>query len=80
MSRRHFLERTEEMTKNVGQVDRLVRAAVAIVALIIAWNAGFSGALGIIALVVGIVMAVTAAVGTCPLYRLVGVNTCKVKS
>ena len=27
-----------------------------------------------------LVMAVTAAVGMCPLYRLIGVNTCKVKS
>lgn len=68
------------MTKNVGQVDRIVRLAVAVLALIVAWNAGFSGGLGITALVVGIVMAVTAAVGMCPLYRLIGVNTCKVKS
>ncbi len=68
------------MTKNVGQVDRMVRFAVAVVALIVAWQAGFGSGLGIVALVVAVIMAITGAVGMCPLYRLIGVNTCKVKS
>jgi hypothetical protein len=37
------------------------------------------GALGIVALVAGIVMLGTAAIGWCPPYALLGINTCGVK-
>lgn len=66
------------MVKNVGQMDRIGRVVVAVIALFVAWQAGFSGALGVIALVVAVAMGVTAAVGTCPIYRIFGINTCKI--
>jgi len=37
------------------------------------------GAFGIVALVAGIVMLGTAAIGWCPPYSLLGINTCGVK-
>ena len=66
--------------KNMGTADRILRAAVVAVALVVvAIVVGVSSAVGIIALVVAAVMVLTAAVGFCPLYRLVGVSTCKLE-
>ena len=39
-----------------------------------------AGTLKWVALIVGIVMVGTAALGTCPPYALLGINTCKLKS
>lgn len=66
------------MNKNTGNTDRIVRVGVAIVAAVAAWLVGFGSLFGIILLVVAAVMLVTAAVGFCPLYRVFGINTCKV--
>ena len=68
------------MTTNESSVDRIIRLVVGIVALVAAFAVGLGSLGGIILAVVGVVMLVTAAVGFCPLYRLFGVNTCKVPS
>lgn len=64
--------------KNVGQSDRIIRAIIGIVAIIAFFTA--SGGWSWLLLVVGIVMLATAALGTCPPYALLGINTCKLKS
>lgn len=67
------------MARNVGTVDRALRAVVGILALLGAFVLGwFSGWMVWAAAVVGVIMLLTAAVGFCPLYRLVGVNTCRI--
>jgi hypothetical protein len=67
------------MAKNVGSADRAARALIGVVALLAAFAFGwFSGWMVWAAAAVGVIMLGTAAVGTCPLYRLVGVNTCKI--
>ncbi|MCB1002504.1 MAG: DUF2892 domain-containing protein [Acidimicrobiales bacterium] len=65
--------------KNVGTTDRNVRFAAAAVALILAIVVGLGSVGGIVLLVVAVIMGVTGAVGMCPIYKIVGVNTCKVK-
>jgi ABC-type uncharacterized transport system permease subunit len=63
--------------KNVGKQDQAVRAAVAIV-LIAAVAGNYIGPpLSYLALILAFIMAATAALGTCGLYSLFGVNTCK---
>ncbi len=64
-----------EMTKNEGTIDRVARGVVAVVALILAFVVGIGSIVGVILALIGVVMAVTAVVGFCPLYRLVGVST-----
>lgn len=64
------------MPCNEGKTDRMIRAAVAVVGIVIAIATGFS-ALGIVALVIGAIMGVTAVTGFCPIYRVLGVDTCK---
>lgn len=67
------------LCKNVGSVDRGVRAVVGIVALVIAFTTlgVMAGSLwGIVAAVFGVVMLGTAAMGTCPLYIPFKLSTC----
>lgn len=64
------------MTHNTGNADRVARVVLAIVFAVLGVVLG--GTLGIVFFVLAAVMLVTAAVGFCPLYRLVGINTCKV--
>ncbi|MDP3196008.1 DUF2892 domain-containing protein [Tabrizicola sp.] len=67
------------MGRNVGTVDRALRALIGILALAGAFALGwFSGWTVWAAAAVGVIMLGTAAVGFCPLYRLVGINTCKI--
>lgn len=67
------------MTNESG-LDRLIRAIVAVVAFVLAFTlVGPKSVVGIILIVVGAIMGLTAAVGFCPLYRIFGINTCKVK-
>ena len=63
---------------NVGTPDRIVRIVVAILAVVGALNT--AGILSVVLWIVAAIMAITAVVGFCPLYRLVGVNTCKGKN
>lgn len=66
------------MTRNMGSIDRIVRAAVvAPLLIVVAVLVGASTPGGIVALVGAGVMLVTAAAGSCPLYRLFGVETCR---
>lgn len=64
------------MTKNEGTADRVIRAVVGIAALIGAFATGLGSVLGVVLLVVGAILVVTAAVGFCPLYKVFGMNTC----
>ncbi len=66
------------MTTNESTLDRGIRAAIALAAFIGAVAVGVTSVLGIVLAVVGGIMAVTAAVGFCPLYRMFGIATCKV--
>lgn len=67
------------MQKNVGSIDRAIRALAGIALLAAFFLGALQGAPGIVALVVGIVMLATAAIGWCPPYKLLGINTCGVK-
>ena len=62
------------MQKNVGGIDKTARLAVGLVLCILAL-AGTIGAWGWI----GLVPLLTGLAGFCPLYRLIGVNTCRMR-
>ena len=63
------------MTHNVGTVDRAVRTVLGLAAVVWAFSIGVASGLGITLVVVAAVLLVTAAVGFCPLYRLLGIST-----
>ena len=60
------------MKRNVGSTDKIVRAIIAVVALVIA---GFSSALGIVLVIVAAIMVATASSGYCPIWSATGINT-----
>ena len=65
------------MKANVGNADKGVRVAIAVVAAILALTVA-AGALKVVLWALAAIMLVTAAVGFRPLYRLFGMSTCKV--
>jgi Protein of unknown function (DUF2892) len=63
------------MKTNVGGLDRTLRIVLG--AGLVAWAAAFNGpALAYL----GVVPLLTGVFGTCALYSLLGINTCRVKS
>lgn len=66
------------MKRNESNQDRGIRAVLGIIALLVGLFA-VGGLLRVLLIIVGLVLVITAAVGFCPLYRLLGINTCKVR-
>lgn len=64
------------MTKNVGNIDRLMRIALGIVLVLIPIMSGFS-TWTTIAGIIGVIAIATAGMRFCPLYRILGIQTCK---
>ena len=63
-------------TNNMGGMDRGIRAIIGIILLALFFMGTVTGVLGWIALIVGIVFLVTAAIGWCPAYMPFGIKTC----
>lgn len=67
------------MKKNMGTADRIFRIIVAAVIAFLYYNKTITGTLGIVLLVLAGVFVLTSLISFCPLYKLVGLNTCPVK-
>jgi ABC-type enterochelin transport system permease subunit len=65
------------MSGNESPIDRIIRVVIAVVAAVAAFLVGPSTVLGIILFVVAAIMLLTAAVGFCPIYRILGLRTNK---
>jgi len=65
------------MKKNMGSYDKLIRLVLAIILIILYYTEVISGTLGIIGLVLALVLTVTSLISFCPLYKLIGISTCK---
>jgi len=61
------------MEKNVGGADRVIRVILGIV--IIAAGVYFKSWWGL----VGLILLITGLLGQCGLYKVFGINTCKIK-
>jgi len=73
---RMALQRRKQMTKNIGNVERGLRAIIGLA--LIAYAIWGTGPYAIYAWI-GVVPLFTAAVGWCPPYALLGINTCSAK-
>ena len=65
------------MTANVGSVDRSIRIILGLALVALGFLGGWSTLGTIVSVVIGGILVVTALVRFCPLYRLIGVRTCK---
>jgi hypothetical protein len=61
----------QNMKKNVGPLDKYLRIGVGLLLIVLA-GLGTIGVWGYI----GIVPLATGVFGTCPLYQMLGINTC----
>jgi hypothetical protein len=63
------------MTKNIGNIERIIRivGGLVLIALAATSTVGVWGWLGLVPLATGLV-------GWCPPYSLLGINTCKNKN
>ena len=68
------------MERNESGADRIIRVVIAIAAVIGAFAVGFSSWVAWLLIVVGAIMLITAATGFCPLYRIFGISTCRVRA
>jgi hypothetical protein len=65
------------MTKNVGRIDRLLRIVVGLILIslifVIEGGARWWGLIGLVPLLTGLFQ-------TCPLYSVLGLNTCPLRN
>ena len=67
------------MKKNMGNTDRLIRLLLAVLVAILFYSNVIGGTFGIVLLIIAGVFVVTSLVSFCPLYTLMGVNSCSSK-
>ena len=64
------------MKKNMGNLDRSLRIVFALAMAILYFSNIITGVLGVVLLVVAGIFVLTSLVSFCPLYTLMGLNTC----
>lgn len=65
------------MKKNMGTADKVIRVILAATIAGLFLANIISGTWGVILLIIAIVFLITSLISFCPLYTLLGINTCK---
>ena len=65
------------MKQNMGTADRIIRTMIAALLVVLYYLDIVGGIWGIVLLVLGVIFLATSLMGFCPLYTLLGLNTCK---
>tara|TARA_B100001564_G_scaffold265405_1_gene226937 strand:- start:2665 stop:2907 length:243 start_codon:yes stop_codon:yes gene_type:complete len=66
------------MITNQSNTDRMIRAIVAVILLVVSYTSGFDSTIGMAALAVAGVLIFNVVSGNCYIYRVLGINTCPV--
>ena len=66
------------MITNQSNTDRMIRAVVAVILLVVSYTSGFDSTIGMMSLAVAGVLVFNAISGNCYVYRVLGINTCPV--
>lgn len=64
------------MKKNMGSTDQIIRVLIAIVFAVLYFTEVITGTLGIVLMVVASIFVATSLVSSCPIYSILGMNTC----
>ena len=67
------------MKKNMGTADRIIRTIIALVIAGLYFGGMISGTVAIVLAVIAAVFVLTSLVSFCPLYKLFGIQTCRVE-
>lgn len=65
------------MKKNMGGTDKLIRILLAIIVGVLYYTEVINGTTAIILGVLAVVFVITSFISFCPLYLILGMNTCK---
>lgn len=60
---------------NVGTLDRMLRAILGLLLVVVPFVVGWSGLGLILSVVVGVVLVATAAISFCPIYAALGLSS-----
>ncbi len=64
-----------KLSVNESGLDRMIRAVVGVILFYLGIAGVVQGGLGIVLLVVGVILIATAAIGFCPIYRVLNFKT-----
>lgn len=64
------------ITRNVGNIDRVIRIAAGLALFFAAYTTG--GTAAVVLAIAGVIALATGLVGWCGLYALLGINTCRI--
>jgi hypothetical protein len=67
------------MKANMGSTDRIIRIVLAIIMAVLYFTGTVSSTLGIVLVVASAIFALTSLISFCPLYTILGINTCSTK-
>jgi hypothetical protein len=67
------------IVKNMGNVDRIVRTAIAVLIISLSFSGIIHGPLGYTLLAISVIFLATSLFAYCPLYALFGIHTCRKK-
>lgn len=67
------------MKRNLGNLDKGVRVLIAVTVAILYYFNIIEGTLAYILMAAGIILLVTSLINFCPLYRIIGINSCRIK-
>lgn len=64
------------MKQNVGALDRLIRLAAGGILILLYASNGVLGAWSVVWLIIALILIIAGILGFCPVYSLLGINTC----
>lgn len=67
------------MKKNMGALDKSLRVLVAIIIALLYYLNVITGTLAYVLMGIAIIFLITSFINFCPLYTVLGINTCKRK-
>ncbi len=69
----------KEKENNLGIIDRAIRAIIALTMVYLFWTGHLKGYDGLSIRILGVYLIITAFSGISPIYKLMGIRTCKKK-
>ena len=67
------------MRKNMGGLYKAIRLVVAVVLAVLYFTNTITDTFALVAVIAAAIFTLTSIISFCPLYTLLGINTCKVK-
>lgn len=67
------------MKSNVGKTDKVIRISLAVLIGVLYFTDVITGVLAYVLIGFGLILVLTSFASFCPIYKLLGVNSCRIK-